>query len=70
MHTRLTWLVLLATSAALLAISVGPSLSRPPLDPAPRPVAVSPAGPRECCDESKGWCPPEGFFWQDCGKNC
>ncbi len=70
MHTRFTGLLLLTMSAALLAIGVAPSLSRPLLDPGPRPVAVPLSGPGECCDETRGWCPPEGFSWQDCKKNC
>ena len=70
MNTRFTWLALLATSAALLAIGVAPSLSRPRVNPVPQRVAVPLSGPGDCCDETRGWCPPEGFSWQDCRKNC
>jgi hypothetical protein len=67
MHSRSIGLALLAISAALIAIGVAPSLSRPRVVAAP---VAPPARPGDCCDETKGWCPPEGFLWQDCGKNC
>jgi hypothetical protein len=73
MHSRSIGLALLAISAALIAIGVAPSLSQPRVVADPRPVAApvaSPGRPGDCCDETKGWCPPEGFLWQDCGKNC
>jgi hypothetical protein len=70
MHSRLPLLILVAVSA-LLAIGVTTSLSRTGVGSDLRPVAAPPAAAGECCDENRdGWCPPEGFAWQDCGKNC